>query len=89
MIGEELGEDVASEKLPQVQAVLQEKADKLGPVLYESHEHDLPKVGGLRRESRESTHALGPGKEAQGLSRPHHISNHKVVGSSTSFELPS
>lgn len=88
VIGEELSEDVASEKLPQVQAILQEKTDKLGPVLYESHEHDLPKVGGLRRKSRESIHALDPGKEAQGLSQTH-ISSHKVVGSSTSPEIPS
>lgn len=42
--GEELREDVVGEKLLQVQAVLQEEADKLGPVLYEGREHDFLQV---------------------------------------------
>lgn len=52
VVGKELGEDVIGEKLLQVQAVLQEEADKLGPVLYESREHDFLKVCRLRRENR-------------------------------------
>lgn len=50
--GEELREDVVGEKLLQVQAVLQEEADKLGPVLYERREHDFLQVSRLKRKSR-------------------------------------
>lgn len=53
--GEELREDIVSEKLLQVQAVFQEEADKLGPVLYEGREHDFLEVGRLKRKNgRES-----------------------------------
>ena len=64
VIGEELREDVVGEELPQVQAILQKEADKLGSVLYKSCKHDFLKVSGLRRKSRERTHTLNPIKEA-------------------------
>ena len=68
VVGEELGEDVTGEEPPQVQAVLQKQADELGSVLYESHKHDFPQVGRLRRESRERAQALGPLTDTQGSS---------------------
>lgn len=53
VIGEELREDVIGEELPQVQAILQKEADKLGSVLYKSCKHDFLKVSRLRRKSTE------------------------------------
>ena len=53
MIGEELREDIIGEELPQVQAILQKEADKLGSVLYKSCKHDFLKVSRLRRKSTE------------------------------------
>lgn len=44
VVGEELCEDVIGEKLAQVQAILQEEADKLGSVFDERHEHDFLQV---------------------------------------------
>lgn len=55
VVGEELSEDIVGEKLPQVQAILQKEADKLGSVLYESCKHDFLKVSRLRRKNRDST----------------------------------
>lgn len=67
VVGEEFSEDVVGEELAQVQAVLQEEADELGSVLYESREHDFLKVSGLRRKSREGTHTPRPVKGTQAV----------------------
>lgn len=67
VIGEELCEDVVGEELPQVQAILQKEADKLGSVLYKSCKHHFLKVSSLRRKSRERTHTLNPIKAARHL----------------------
>lgn len=66
--GEELGEDVVGEELLQVQAVLQKEADKFGPVLDESREHDFLKVRGLRRKQK--AHSPLPSKREDAGERP-------------------
>ena len=80
VVGEELSEDVVGEKLPQVQTVLQEEADELGSVLYESRKHDLLKVSRLRRkQSKDSDPEATEGNTKRFLSQPHRISSHQVI----------
>lgn len=91
MIGEELGEDVIGEELPQVQAILQKEADKLGSVLYKSCKHDFLKVSRLRRKSRERMHTLNPTKEARHflsqLTSHFHPQSNRIISFSFSSAL--